>query len=192
MKRDHVVHKWLALRVIFWRVKGVRQHLFGELELRLLVEVLVETDEWTTVLEVVARELHFIQRRDLFDEELECGAIRRLRKPHVQVGVRFMQTLLQVDEIVAAALEAQCVNLALSRFALNLGFRLRVRNQEGQFLQKLLEDIANAALRDQQNALSVFPLFAFWFLIGQRSQFSLGTLNLLFRLFALHFIDGFL
>ena len=55
------------LRMIFGRVESVGQHLFGELELRLLIEVFVETDEWAPVLQVVARELHFSQRRDLLD-----------------------------------------------------------------------------------------------------------------------------
>ena len=60
-----------------------------------------------------------------------------------------MQSLLQVDEVIAAALKAQSVNLTLCLLALDLRLLFRVRNQQDQFLQELLENVANAALRNQ-------------------------------------------
>ena len=57
MVQRKLINEKITLRMIFGRVKRVRQHLLSELQLRLLVEVLVETEQRTAILEVVAGEL---------------------------------------------------------------------------------------------------------------------------------------
>ena len=87
-----------------------------------------------------------------------------------------MQPLLKVNEVVAAALEAKGVNLSLRLLALDLRLGLRVRDEELQLFEENLELFTNAALRDEQNALTVLPLFALRVLVGKGTQLILRVL----------------
>lgn len=93
-----------------------------------------------------------------------------------------MESLLKVNEIVAAALEAEGVDLALGMLTLDLGLLLGVRDQVSQVVHEVLMGFLDASLGDAEDALPVLPLLTLGLLISECSQLVLGVFHL-FSLF---------
>ena len=164
---DHVVDKWLRLGVVLWRVETIHKQFFGQAQVGHRVELVVEGEEGTAVLQAVALQLEFSCGVDVFNLKLEGRACGTLGDPQKEVGVLVR---LEVQEVVAAALKAKIVDDCLGVLDRQLGLTLSVSHQVADVVHQVDVGVGHAARGEHHRALAVLPVLRVGFGIGKRYQ----------------------
>ncbi|KAI3482422.1 hypothetical protein L1887_54980 [Cichorium endivia] len=147
---DDVVDKRLGLARAAGHAKHLREHLLDERPVRLLVKLLVETENRARALETVAGHLELVHGVNVLHLELGRRSIGRLGRPHVQI---LALPRLKVERVVAVVELGELVEHVQLRLGIELAVLLGMWHER----LEVIDEVAHAR-RDASRGQHEHPL----------------------------------